>query len=132
MSTSCIPSFIKIHQAVLEKKSKMWKVYARRTTDGRRRTDDDGRTDGRRTVRYDNSSLEPSAQVSLKAEFQIQANEINNRPAFPSCRDSVIYFTRAQWHVCFFLDVVPTPRQPYSLKLSAFIQRVCLSREMHN
>ena len=25
---------------------------------------DDGRTDGRRTVRYDNSSLEPSAQVS--------------------------------------------------------------------
>ena len=30
----------------------------------RRRTPDDGRTDGRRTVRYDNSSLEPSAQVS--------------------------------------------------------------------
>ena len=30
---------------------------------GRRRTPDD---DGRRTVRYDNSSLEPSAQVSLK------------------------------------------------------------------
>ena len=29
--------------------------------DGRRT---DGRTDGRRTVRYDNSSLEPSAQVS--------------------------------------------------------------------
>ena len=30
-----------------------------------RQTDDDGRTDdGRRTVRYDNSSLEPSAQVS--------------------------------------------------------------------
>ena len=28
-----------------------------------RRTDD-GRTDGRRTVRYDNSSLEPLAQVS--------------------------------------------------------------------
>ena len=28
------------------------------------RTTDDGRTDGRRTVRYDNSSLEPSAQVS--------------------------------------------------------------------
>ena len=24
----------------------------------------EGRTDGRRTVRYDNSSLEPSAQVS--------------------------------------------------------------------
>ena len=32
----------------------------RTTTDD----DDDGRTDGRRTVRYDNSSLEPSAQVS--------------------------------------------------------------------
>ena len=30
-------------------------------TDGRTT---DGRTDGRRTVRYDNSSLEPSAQVS--------------------------------------------------------------------
>ena len=29
-----------------------------------RQTDDDGRTDGRQTVRYDNSSLEPSAQVS--------------------------------------------------------------------
>ena len=29
-----------------------------------RTDDDDGRTDGRRTVRYDNSSLEPSAQVS--------------------------------------------------------------------
>ena len=26
--------------------------------------DEDGRTDGRRTVRYDNSSLEPLAQVS--------------------------------------------------------------------
>ena len=51
-----LPSFIKIHPAVLEKKSKMWKVY------GRTR---DGWTDGRRTVRYDNSSLEPSAQVSL-------------------------------------------------------------------
>ena len=37
MSTSCIPSFIKIHQAVLEKKSKMWKFT---TTDGRT---DDGR-----------------------------------------------------------------------------------------
>ena len=31
---------------------------------GRRRTTDDGRTDGRRTVLYDNSSLAPSAQVS--------------------------------------------------------------------
>ena len=34
----------------------------RQTDDGR--TDDDGQTDGRRTVRYDNSSLKPSAQVS--------------------------------------------------------------------
>ena len=32
--------------------------------DGRWTTTTDGRTDGRRTVRYDNSSLEPSAQVS--------------------------------------------------------------------
>ena len=47
--------------------------------------------------------------MTQKTEFQIQANEMNNRPAFPSCRRSVIYFTRAQWHVCFFLDVVPTP-----------------------
>ena len=30
----------------------------------RQTDDDDGRTDGRWTVRYDNSSLEPSAQVS--------------------------------------------------------------------
>ena len=69
--------------------------------------------------------------MTQKAEFQIQANEMNNRPAFPSCRRSVIYFTRAQWHVCFFLDVVPTPAVLSSLKLSAFIQRVCLSREMY-
>ena len=34
MSTSSLPSFIKIHPAVLEKKSKMWKVYGR-TDDGR-------------------------------------------------------------------------------------------------
>ena len=47
--------------------------------------------------------------MTQKAEFHIQANEMNNRTAFPSCRRSVIYFTRAQWHVCFFLDVVPTP-----------------------
>ena len=49
MSTSCIPIFIKIHQAVLEKKSKMWKVYARRT--------DDGRTDGRCAMTIAHSSL---------------------------------------------------------------------------
>ena len=36
-------------------------VKSLRTDDGRRT---EGRTDGRRTVRYDNSSLEPSAQVS--------------------------------------------------------------------
>ena len=38
MSTSSLPCFIKIHPAVLEKKSKMWKVYGRtdrRTDDGR-------------------------------------------------------------------------------------------------
>ena len=45
MSTSSLPSFIKIHPAVLEKKSKMWKVYGRTDgrTDGRRRRTDDGR-----------------------------------------------------------------------------------------
>ena len=43
MSTSSLPSFMKIHQAVLEKKMKMWKFTdGRRTTDGRT---DDGRTD---------------------------------------------------------------------------------------
>ena len=49
ISTSSLPSFIRIHQAVLEKKLKMWKS-----------TDDDGRW----TVHHDNSSLQPSAQVS--------------------------------------------------------------------
>ena len=39
MSTSSLPSFIKIHPAVLKKRSKMWNVYGR--TDGRRT--DDGR-----------------------------------------------------------------------------------------
>ena len=39
MSTSSLPSFIKIYQAILKKKLKMWKF-----TDGRRRTTD-GRTD---------------------------------------------------------------------------------------
>ena len=39
MSTSSLPSFIKIHQAVLEKNLKMWKVYRRTgrwTENGRR------------------------------------------------------------------------------------------------
>ena len=36
------------------------------TTDDDGRRTDDGRTDGRRTVRYDNRSLEPSAPVSKK------------------------------------------------------------------
>ena len=50
MSSSSLPSFIKIHPAVLEKKSKMWKVY--------RRTDDDGRTDdGRCAMTIAHSSL---------------------------------------------------------------------------
>ena len=51
------------------------------TPDGRTdgRTNDDGgrRTDGRRTVRYDNISLEPSAQVNQKKgrgwDFEIYA-----------------------------------------------------------
>ena len=38
-------------------------VKSLRQTDDDGRTTTDGRTDGR-TVRYDNSSLEPSAQVS--------------------------------------------------------------------
>ena len=50
MSTSSLPSFIKIHPAVLEKKLKMWKVYGR--TDGRRR-----RTDGRCAMTIAHSSL---------------------------------------------------------------------------
>ena len=41
--------------------------------------------------------------MTQKAEFQIQANEMNNGPAFPSCRRSVISFTRAQWQ-CLFLS----------------------------
>ena len=53
MSTSSLPSFIKIHPAVPEKKSKMWKVYGR-TDDGRRT---DGRTDGRCAMTIAHSSL---------------------------------------------------------------------------
>ena len=54
MSTSSLPSFIKIHQAVLEKKSKMWKVYGRTTTT----TTTDGRTDdGRCAMTIAHSSL---------------------------------------------------------------------------
>ena len=56
MSTSSLPSFIKIHLAVLEKKSKMWKVYGRTTTDDDD-DDDDGRTDGRRAMTIAHSSL---------------------------------------------------------------------------
>ena len=69
--------------------------------------------------------------MTQKAEFQIQANEMNNRPAFPSCRRSVIYFTRAQWHVCFFLDVVPTPAV-LTEAFSFHPAGICLSREMYN
>ena len=47
MSTSSIPSFIKIHQVVLEKKLKMWKFTDGRRTDGRTDRRTDGRTDGR-------------------------------------------------------------------------------------
>ena len=50
-----LPSFIKIHQVVLEKKLKMWKSL--QTDDERRRTDE------RWTVCYDNSSLEPSGSL---------------------------------------------------------------------
>ena len=53
MSTSSLPSFIKIHLVVLEKKSKMWKVYGRTTT-----TTTDGRTDaGRCAMTIAHSSL---------------------------------------------------------------------------
>ena len=53
MSTSSLPSFIKIHLAVLEKKSKMWKVYGWRKT-----TTTDGRTDdGRCAMTIAHSSL---------------------------------------------------------------------------
>ena len=57
MSTSSLPSFVKINQSVLKKKSKMLKVYAGQT---------DGRTSGRPTKTYENSSLEPSADCRMK------------------------------------------------------------------
>ncbi|KAK3099740.1 hypothetical protein FSP39_008868 [Pinctada imbricata] len=56
MSTSYLPSFIKIPSAVLEKKFKNVKSLRRRRT-----TTDDGR----QTQHYDNSSLEPMAQVPM-------------------------------------------------------------------
>ena len=68
MSTSSLPSFIKIHLAVLEKKSKMWKVYGR--------TDDDGRTDdGRCAMTIAHSSLRlrwAKKEVKLHGHKQIQ------------------------------------------------------------
>ena len=65
MSTLSLPNFIKIHQAFLEKKLKMLKF-----TGGRRTTTTDGRSNWR-TARYDNSSLEPSAQVSKKYKMDM-------------------------------------------------------------
>ena len=72
----------------------MRKVYGGRTTEGRtdrhtyrqtyrqrdRQTDrqTDRRTDGGRTARYDNSLLEPSAQVSLK-EWIFKTDFINSK-----------------------------------------------------
>ena len=50
-----MPSLVEIGSVVLEKKMKMWKVY-----------DNDDNDDGQRTNFDQKSSLEPSAQVSLK------------------------------------------------------------------
>ena len=54
-----MPSLVEIWRVVLEKKSKIGKVYRR--TDGLT----DGRTDRRRTTGDQKSSRELSAQVSL-------------------------------------------------------------------
>ena len=53
--------------------SKSIKRFWRRSRKCEKFTDDGRRTD-RRTVRYDNSSLEPSAQVSLKQRDDIKPN----------------------------------------------------------
>ena len=41
--------------------------------------------------------------MTQKADFQIQANEMNNRPAFPSCRRSVMCAV-----ACLFLSLCRT------------------------
>ena len=76
MSTSCIPSFVKIHPVVLEKKSKMWKVYAGRTD---RRTD--GRTDDGRcamTIAHLSLRLRWAKQEAERATYR--APEYNVPP----------------------------------------------------
>ena len=57
-----VPSLIEIGPVVLEKKMKMWKVYDNDDNDN----DDNDDNDGQRTNFDQKSSLEPSAQVSLK------------------------------------------------------------------
>ena len=50
------------------------------TMDGRRRTD------GRRTVRYDTSSLEPLAHVSENTQEQDKSSDSEQEPPFGDCK----------------------------------------------
>ena len=69
--TSSLPSFIKIHQAVLEEKSKMWKVYGR-TDDGQTDRQTDGRTDdGRCAMTIAHSSLRLRWAKKEKRKFRL-------------------------------------------------------------
>ena len=70
ISTSSLPSFIKIHLAVLEEKSKMWKVYGRTTT-GDDDDDDDGRTDRRTT---DGALWQKLTRALGSGELKIEKN----------------------------------------------------------
>ena len=79
-------------------------------------------------------TIVPSKHAS-KRRIQIPANEMllfvnlwrNKRPAYPTCRRLVISFTRAHWHVRFFLDVVPTPAvftEAFSFRSNGYVYRV--------
>ena len=103
MSTSSLPSFIKIHQAVLERKSKMWKVYAGRTTTTDGRTDD-----GRCAMTIAHSSLRlrwaKTAYFTQNWHFFIQVDILISCPSFSrvlhnstQTHRKIRYFSRGIW-----------------------------------
>ena len=66
--------------------------------------------------------------MTQKAEFQIQANEMNNRPAFPSCRRSVIIIVSHGAVACLFLSwcrtVASHVHWSFQLSSSGYVYRV--------
>ena len=102
MSTSSLPSFIKIHLAVLEKKSKMWKVYGRTTTTT---TTTDGRTDdGRCAMTIAHSSLRlrwAKNSNSLRYFFWSPIFNIQGNGIVTSYNDDTLY-TWYSWFSAFW------------------------------